>query len=396
MMSKIKTDSLAHSEVLSGFLLITAFVAAISVANIPLFQEMYKNFVFFPISFGYGQSVYQSPLINLVNEGLMTLFFLLIGLELKFHLVCGEFQDKKNLILPSLAAIGGITLPALIYLYFNFDSPTLKGWAIPIATDTAFVLGILSFFDKLISRELRAFIIGFSLIDDALALLILAIFYTESSSIMAIFASGILIILLLIFNRLKIKHSFYYIAVGVVLWIALVQAGVHGTLCGVILALAIPVQIKGKINPFFRGLENVLRPVVYYLILPLFSFINSGISFDSFSYEVLTSNITLGIILGLFMGKQSGIFLFSYLAIKRKWCSLPKNVSWGKFYAIAVLGGVGFTLSLFIGDLTFEAEAPNYAMRLGVIISSLSAAGLGFAILAYLTYKDRNKKGEIL
>lgn len=388
-MTKIKTSTLAHSEVVSGCLLIISFMTAICVANIDSLQTLYKNFVFYPISFGYGQFIYQSPLINLVNDGLMTLFFLLIGLELKFHLVWGEFQDRKTLILPTAAAVGGIVMPALIYLYFNFDSPSARGWAIPIATDTAFMLGILSFFGRLISSKLRAFIIGFSLIDDAIALLILAIFYTKSSSILACFVSMGLIALLALLNRLKVKSIVYYLGIGVALWGAMVEAGVHGTLCGVVVALAIPIQINDKINPSFRSLENFLRPLVYLLILPLFAFINSGINFDNFSHEILISKITIGIVLGLFVGKQLGVFTFSYLAVKKQWCSLPEKVSWGKFYAISVLGGIGFTLSLFIGDLTFESEVPSYAMRAGVIIGSLLSAGLGTVILLYLA---SNKK----
>lgn len=390
-MEKIKTSALIHAEVISALLLMISFVAAISIANIDSLSKFYKDFVFFPISFGYGKFAYTSLLINLVNDGLMTFFFLLIGLELKFHLVCGELQERKKLILPAIAAIGGIVIPALIYTFFNFDATTLKGWAIPIATDTAFMLGILSFFSKLISTKLRAFVIGFSLIDDALALLILAFFYTKSLNMMAFIACAVLIFLLGILNRLKVQRSCYYLSVGFALWIAMIEAGIHGTLGGIILALAIPLQINDKLNPSFQKLEKVLKPFVYFLILPLFSFINSGINFDGFSGEILTSNITIGIILGLFIGKQLGLFLFAYIAVKKKWCTLPEHVNWAQFYAISVLGGVGFTLSLFIGDLTFEIATPNYAMRAGVIIGSLLSAGFGTAILMYL----RNHKKSI-
>ena len=380
-MEKIQTSTIVSSEVVSGLLLIISFILALFVANIDSFSELYKNFVFLPITFSYGEVIFKSPLINLVNDGLMAFFFLLIGLELKFHLVCGEFQNRKTLILPFVAAIGGIIVPALVYLYFNYDSSTAEGWAIPIATDTAFMLGVLSFSSRSISSNLRVFIIGFSLIDDALALIILAIFYSKSSSVIAVIAMLLLISLLVVLNRLKIERIPYYICVGIVLWIVMVEANVHGTLCGVILALAIPVQVNGKLNTSFQQLENLIRPLVYYLILPLFAFINSGINFNSFSIEVLTSNITIGIILGLFVGKQLGIFLFSYVAVKQRLCSLPENVSWLQFYAIAALGGIGFTLSMFIGDLTFELEAPNYAMRAGVIIGSLLSAIFGVSIL---------------
>jgi NhaA family Na+:H+ antiporter len=379
-----KITNLYNSELVSGILLVGSFSAAIFVANIQTLQEIYKSFTFYPITFGYGQFVYTSPLIQIVNDGLMTLFFLLIGLELKFHLACGEFQDKKTLILPGAAAIGGVVMPALVYWVFNFNSPdTLKGWAITIATDTAFMLGILCFFGEFISNKLRAFIIGFSLIDDSIALLILAIFYTTSASFIAIAASVIFTTLLFILNRLKITSSFYYLSIGIFLWVAMVESGIHGTLCGVIVALVIPVEKNGQPNRSFHGLENALRPLVHFGLLPLFVFINSGISFDIFSLDILTSPLALGIILGLFIGKQCGIFLFSYTVVKLNYCSLPQNVSWIKFYGIGVLGGIGFTLSLFIGDLTFESSNPNYVMRISVIIGSLLSAVVGIVILAF-------------
>lgn len=388
-MVKRKLDILYNAELLSGILLMISFIIAILVANIGPFKEIYKNFVFYPITFKFGDFEHEGLLIEIVNDGLMTLFFLLIGIELKFHLVKGEFQDRKTLILPSFAAVGGIVVPALVYLFCNLNSTeTLKGWAIPIATDTAFMLGILSFFGKFISTKLRAFIIGFSLIDDAIALIIIAIFYTKSESATAIILSIILIGLLFLLNLLKINRSFYYLFIGIFLWISMVNAGVHGTLCGVILALAIPVEKGEQINPSFQGLENILRPIVYFFILPLFAFINSGVSFSSFPIEaLLKSNLALGIILGLFIGKQIGIFSFSYLAVKLNYCTLPHNVCWKRFYAVSILSGIGFTLSLFIGELIYSNSDINYIMRISVIIASLLSAIFGSLILLFLKRK---------
>ena len=380
-----KIKEIIHSEIVSGILLIITFAVAVLIANVEGWQQIYTNFVFYPVAFGTGNLTHTEPLIQIVNDGLMTLFFLLIGLELKFHLVQGELRDKKNLVLPTAAALGGIIVPALIYVFFNRDAPaTLRGWAIPIATDTAFMLAILSFFGNFISTQLRAFIIGFSLIDDAIALIILAIFYSKSASIIAFFSSIILMGLLFLLNRLQITRNIYYLSLGTFLWIAMVKSGIHGTLCGVVLALAIPIEKKGQLNPSFHKLESRLRPIVYFLILPLFAFVNSGVSFEAFSLDVLTSSLALGIMLGLFFGKQLGIFLFSYAAVKAGYCSLPHNICWPKFYAIGVLGGIGFTLSLFIGDLTFEASDPNYTMRISVIIGSLLSAILGTGILLFL------------
>lgn len=384
-MANIKPPNLYNSELLSGILLMVSFTAAVLISNIQPLQQTYKDFVFFPVTIGSGEFMYKGPLIQIVNDGLMTLFFLLIGLELKFHLVRGEFQDRQTLILPGAAAVGGLVVPALIFLWFNINSPkTLKGWAIPIATDTAFMLGILSFFGSFISTKLRAFIIGFSLIDDALALVILAVFYSKSASFIAVSASIVLTGLLFVLNRLQVTHSFYYLFIGVFLWIAMVESGIHGTLCGVVLALAIPVGRGEHINPSFHSLENALRPIVYFAILPLFAFINSGVSLTTVSTSLLTSPLALGIILGLFVGKQFGIFVFSYAAVKLGYCSLPLNVCWPRYYAIGILGGIGFTLSLFIGDLTFEASEPNYIMRISVIIGSLMSAVFGTGLLIFL------------
>ena len=389
-MNKLKPINGCNYDLISGILITISFISAIFIANIDSLQEAYKRFVFCSITLGYDKFIYKIPLIQLVNDVLMTLFFLLIGLELKFHLVQGEFKQKSKLTLPSIAAIGGVTVPALAYCFFNFNSPeNIKGWAIPIATDTAFMLGILSFFVNFISKKLRAFIIGFSIIDDAIALLILAFFYSTSSNSIAIMLFVFLTFLLFLLNKLKITSSFYYLLIGLFLWIAMVKSGIHGTLSGVVVALAIPFEHNGVNNTSFHNLEDALKPLVYFLILPLFAFINSGVSFDTFSLEILKSPLALGIIWGLFIGKQVGIFLFSYIAVKFKLCCLPEKVSWPKFYGIAVLGGVGFTLSLFIGDLTFETASPNYIMRISVIIGSLLSALFSIAILKLL-YKVRS------
>lgn len=381
-MTKIRILSLYRSELASGILLMLSFAAALFVANFDPLESIYKSFVFYPVKFTHTQFTYKVSLIQIVNDGLMAFFFLLIGLELKFHMVRGEFEDKKTLILPSAAALGGIVLPALIYWTVNMNSPeTLKGWAIPIATDTAFMLGVLSFFGTFITPQLRAFIIGFSLIDDAIALLILATFYSETASLMAILSCLILVGALFTLNRLHITNIFYYLFIGIFLWFAMVESGIHGTLCGVVLALAIPVEHNDQINPSFRNLENALRPIVYFLILPLFAFINSGVNFDAFSFDILGTPLALGIILGLFLGKQLGIFLFSFVTVKLKYCALPESICWSKFYAIAILSGIGFTLSLFIGDLTFETAGPNYVMRISVIIGSLLSAIVGAGLL---------------
>jgi NhaA family Na+:H+ antiporter len=383
MLSKMSFLNLFKSETLPGIIMIISFILALLISNIDEFTPSYFHFIFYPIRLHLGQTIYGTSVINLVNDGLMTFFFLMIGLELKYHLVLGEYAERKTLILPVAAAIGGVIAPALIYTYFNYNEPTLKGWAIPIASDTAFMLGIISFFTKHISLKLRAFIISFSLIDDALAMIVLALFYTDSLNLFALFISLIFLGLLLLLNYLKIKSSFYYLLIGSVLWVAMVKTGVHGTLCGAIVALTIPVATDGAKNISFQTLENLLRPMVFYLLLPFFIFINSGIDLEKFTIETIYSNISLGVIGGLFIGNQIGILVFSYYVVKNKWCGLPQNTNWLKFHSIAILAGVGFTLSLFIGDITFETGPHHYEMRSAVIIGSLLSAFFGTSLLYY-------------
>lgn len=381
----IKLKELLKSEAFSGILLIVSFFCALLISNSTSSFEFYNSLVFTPITFKVGTLSLDTTLVSLVNDGLMTFFFLLLGLELKYHLVFGEYQDKAKLLLPMVSAIGGIVAPALIYAMFNFDQESLKGWAIPVASDTAFILGILTFFRQYISLELRVFILGFSLIDDAAALVILALFYTGSINFIALALSFVMVAILAILNYLKVQKNSLYLLTGAVLWVVMVEAGIHGTLCGAIIALAIPVKYDDKINQSFHSLEQSVQPWVYYLILPIFIFLNSGVNFDNFSLTSACSNISIGIIAGLFIGKQVGIFGFAYPFIKLGYAQLPARTSWLKFYAIAVLGGIGFTLSLFIGGITFESGCPAYAMRSSVIIGSGLSAALGILLLYYST-----------
>lgn len=371
------------SEAFSGVLLICSLFLAVVISNTALY-EYYLKFIKLPVCLRIGGFGTSTTFLKLINDGLMTLFFLLIGLEMKYHLVVGEYKERKKLILPTSAAIGGLIIPALVYMYFNHNQITEKGWAIPVATDTAFVLGILSFFARKISLELRLFIIGFSLIDDALAIIILALFYTSSINTAALMIAIIITIALFAMNYFKIKEVKYYTILGILLWVFIVEAGVHGTLAGVILAIFIPVAIEESNSSPLKEMEANLHPFVNYCILPIFAFINSEIPLKYLTTDVLFSNLGLGIILGLFFGKQLGIFIFSYLVVKLKWCVLPNNTGWAKYYAICVLGGIGFTLSLFIGGLTFEREEFINIMRSSVIIASMVSAIFGILILKFI------------
>jgi len=371
-----------NHNVISAYILLFFLALAIIVSNSSFYEE-YINIVNLPISLGVGKMLINISFFDLVNDGLMAFFFLLLGLEMKYHMVLGEYQDKKKLILPVVTAIGGLIVPALIYVFFNYKQDTIGGWAIPIATDTAFVLCILSFFGNKIPLALRVFIIGFSLIDDALAIIILAIFYTPDINFIALGVSVALVGVLILLNYFSVKKCSYYLFIGILLWIAILQVGAHGTIAGIILALFIPVKIENSNISPNKQLEESLTTFVHYIILPIFVFINSEIVFSNINIDSLFSNLSLGIILGLFLGKQVGIFIFSYAAVKLKFCSLPNYTSWIMYYAVGILSGIGFTLSLFIGSLCFFEQDHINTMRFAIILASLLSAILGIILIKY-------------
>ncbi|MFV9875501.1 MAG: Na+/H+ antiporter NhaA [Rickettsiales endosymbiont of Dermacentor nuttalli] len=376
----LKLAEFIKTEFFSGILLIISLFLAIIISNTPLYQY-YSYLIKLPISFGIGNLKIEVTLIELVNDGLMALFFLLIGLEIKYHIIEGEYKEKHKLFLPAMAAIGSVVIPSLFYTAFNYNEPTAKGWAIAIATDTAFVLCILSFFGRKISVDLRIFVLGLSLIDDIIAVVILAIFYSKSINLIALSLTIVFILLLGILNYFKVKSYGYYLLVGAFLWRAIIEAGIHGTLAGIIIALLVPVSTEeGSISPL-KQLEQILHPIVNYIILPIFAFINSEIPLKNISAEDLSSNLSLGIILGLFLGKQLGIFIFSYIPVKLQICNLPDNTSWAKYYAVGTLAGIGFTLSLFIGGLSFSDPDLISTLRISIIIGSAISALTGIIIL---------------
>jgi NhaA family Na+:H+ antiporter len=367
-------------EAFSGILLLVGLIAAGIISNTGLYKY-YLELVNLPFSFSVGGFETKTTFIKLVNDGLMSLFFLLIGLELKYHLIEGEYKTKKKLILPLTAALGGIVIPSLIYIYFNFDKPTINGWAIPIATDTAFVLGLLTFFGRTISVDLRVFILGFSLIDDVFAIIVLTLFYTKALNVLALLLCFTLVSLLALLNYLKYSNVTLYMLIGVLLWVTIVESGIHGTLAGIVLAFFIPIKSSYVSASPLQRLESGLHPLVNYFILPVFAFVNSEIPIKDMTISGICTDLSLGIILGLFIGKQAGIFIFSYLAIKFRCCTLPMGTSWPKYYAICILGGIGFTLSLFIGNITFMDECGINTMRLSVIIGSVLSALCGVLLL---------------
>ena len=371
-------------ESAGGIILIFAAVLALIFANTPL-QIYYALFLDTPVEIRIGSFEIAKPLLLWINDGLMAVFFFLIGLELKRELVEGELSDKRNIILPGIGAIGGMAIPALIYAYFNFnDSTAMDGWAIPTATDIAFALGVLSLFGSRVPVSVKIFLTSLAIFDDVGAIIIIAIFYTAKISLASLIVVAFCIPLLAWLNKRNPASTSIFIVVGLVMWVALLKSGVHATLSGVILAMFIPM--KSKTNKHYsplKSMEHDLHSVVAFFVLPVFAFANAGINLSGVGTEQLLHDVPLGIALGLFIGKQVGVFGFCWLAIKLKLTSLPNSMSWGMLYGTAALCGIGFTMSLFIGSLAFEETGVNLMFndRLGILLGSFISGIAGYFIL---------------
>jgi len=374
-----------QKESASGILLIIAALLAIIIANSP-FYSLYHALLEIPVEIRIGALHIAKPLILWINDGLMAIFFFLIGLELKRELIEGELSDPKKIILPACAAVGGMLVPALIYASLNWNDPAaLKGWAIPAATDIAFALGILALFGKRVPIALKIFLVSLAIMDDMGAIIIIAIFYTSELSSSSLLVAASSLIILTLFNIRNIRSLSPYILVGIILWIAVLKSGVHATLAGVLLAFFIPLKTtsENKVSPA-KNLEHDLHGSVSYVIIPIFAFANAGVPLTGLSINSLLEPVPLGIILGLFFGKQIGIMLFSFLAIKSGITGLPHEVNWKQLYGAVLLCGVGFTMSLFIGSLAFEQGSPETTLmndRLGILIGSAISAITGYFYL---------------
>ncbi|SQD76756.1 Na+/H+ antiporter NhaA [Moritella yayanosii] len=370
-------------ESAGGIILMFSAVLAMIIANSPA-QGLYALFLEIPVEIKLGGLEIAKPLLLWINDGLMAVFFFLVGLELKRELVEGELSDPRNIILPGVGAIGGMLIPALIYVYFNMDDPAaLSGWAIPAATDIAFALGILSLLGSRVPVSLKIFLTSLAIFDDIGAILIIAFFYTANLSIPALIVAACCILVLAYFNKRNVDSKALYIFVGIVMWVAMLKSGVHATLAGVTLALFIPMQSKDKSHSPLKSMEHGLHFVVAFVILPVFAFANAGINLSGVGLEQILHPVPMGIALGLFIGKQVGIFGLCWLAIKCKIAKMPKGMDWCSLYGTAILCGVGFTMSLFIGSLAFEETGTNllFDERLGIILGSLLSGIIGFFML---------------
>jgi len=371
-------------EASSGILLMIAAVAAIIVANSPL-STYYDLLLDVPVVVAVGSFEIAKPLLLWINDGLMALFFFLVGLELKREFLEGDLSQPGQIMLPAVGAVGGMLIPALIYAAFNYQNPeAISGWAIPTATDIAFALGILAIIGSKVPLQLKVFLTSLAIFDDLGAIIVIALFYTDQLSMLSLIVSLSVLTVLFIINRRGVTDTAPYIFFGIVLWIAVLKSGVHATLAGVALALFIPIKGKeGEPSPL-KSLEHNLHSMVAFIILPIFAFANAGISFDGVGIAEIVSPVPLGIILGLIVGKQIGVFGFCFIAIKLGLAKLPEKVNWTLLYGVSMLCGVGFTMSLFIGSLAFEqnAASPLFQDRLGIVVGSLISGLLGYLTIS--------------
>jgi len=369
-----------------GILLFVAAIVAILVEN-SFLSDLYSKLLHSSININIYNFSIEKDLHHWINDGLMAIFFLLIGLEIKRELVQGHLSTREQYSLPAVAAIGGITIPAIIYISLNFGNEvTTNGWAIPTATDIAFALGVVTLLGNRIPISLKVTLVAIAIIDDLVAIIIIASFYASDLSINYLFFAAIATFILFVLNNRKINNLSPYVILGILLWVFVLKSGIHASLAGVLLAQFIPMKPKDTSahSPLYK-LEHSIEPWVNFIILPIFAFANAGVSFSGMKLNLLWDPVTLGIILGLFFGKQIGVMLFTYLGSILKICKLPSDISWAQYYGLSVVTGIGFTMSLFIGSLAFTDPEYQTSVRLGVLIASLLAGIFGYLTLRFTT-----------
>jgi len=370
-------------ESAGGILLIGATVLALVMANIPTALKAYDWFLGLHLTITLGGLGVDKPLLLWINDALMVFFFMLVGLELKREVVEGELSRPDQVILPIIAAIGGLVLPAAIFWYINGDFLSQKnGWAIPTATDIAFALAMLTLLGSRVPVSLKIFLATIAIVDDLLAIIIIALFYASDLSIISLALAGLGITGLVILNRMKVRRLAPYMLVGLFIWLCVLKSGVHATLAGVVVAAFIPLRPKQDSSPA-RQLEHALHPWVAFAVLPVFAFANAGVPFQGMTLEKLSNGVPVGIILGLVVGKQVGVFGMVLLAHLLRIAKLPSGTTWGQIYGVAALCGIGFTMSLFIGTLAFEHGNFDLlaGVKMGVLIGSLISAIWGLIVL---------------
>lgn len=383
-------------ESASGLLLLIAAVLAMMIVNSPL-QPLYDGFLDMPVAIQVSKFEIAKPLLLWINDGLMAVFFFLVGLEIKREVLQGELSSPTRMALPIIAALGGMIVPALIYSIINWgDDIAMQGWAIPSATDIAFALGVLSLLGKRVPQSLKLFLLALAIADDLGAIVIIALFYTSNLSMTSLMIAGGALIVLFILNRRGVVSLAPYLLVGMVLWAAVLKSGVHATLAGVLLAFFIPLHGRTPQDESpLEYLEHDLHPTVAFGILPLFAFANTGISLTGLSMDALLSPVPLGIAAGLFLGKLIGVMGFSWFAVVTRIGQLPRNVSWTEMVGVSFLCGIGFTMSLFISSLAFAQNGITLEVdeRLGILLGTILSAVVGYLIL-YFKLKGKPAAGS--
>ncbi len=378
-------------EAASGLILLFAAILALLISN-GSFADLYFSTLERYLTLGTKDFGLKLSVLHWINDVLMAIFFFFVSLEIKREFLQGELSNPKQALLPIIGAIGGMAIPALFYIIVNYsDSTTLNGWAIPSATDIAFSLGVLSLLGKRVPVSLKVFLTALAIIDDLGAIVIIAFFYSGNVEIKYLVLMLISIIILVGFNKFKIKSFIPYLIVGIFLWDFTHQSGIHATIAGVILALTIPHNIKNNKESLLLKLEHNLSPYVAFGIMPIFAFANAGVSLEGLTFATLLNPVPLGIVLGLFFGKQIGVFVLSYAAVKFKIADKPNNSTWPAFYAVSILTGIGFTMSLFVGNLAFANNLEYMdGVKIGVLVGSLLSTVFGYFLLLLFSKNDRS------
>ncbi|MDO6481492.1 Na+/H+ antiporter NhaA [Shimia thalassica] len=373
-------DRFFKHEAAGGIMLMLAAALAMIVANSPMSSTY--NFILDTMgAITMNGKGIEKPMVLWINDGLMAVFFFLIGLELKREFLEGKLKNPRDVILPGAAAIGGMAVPAMIFAYLNWDSPeTLSGWAIPAATDIAFALGILALVGTRAPASLKVFLLTLAILDDIGAIIIIALFYTADLKVNFLVMAIVPLIILFLMNRARIHRTAPFVLVGIVLWVLVLKSGVHATLAGVVLAFFIPLYDRWGKSPLHR-IEHGLEPYVYFFIVPVFAFANAGVVLGDISLEALSQPLPLGIMLGLILGKQIGVFGLTWVMVKVGAARLPHGANWMHIYGVACLAGIGFTMSLFIGGLSFASPELMNQVRLGVLGGSAVSGILGYVLL---------------
>lgn len=374
-------------ESAGGILLLFSAAVAMLLANSPL-SSQYNDFLNLPVSLQIGSFSINKTLIHWINDGFMAVFFVLVGMEVKKELFEGALSSYQQAIFPAIAAVGGMIVPALVYWFIaKQDLSLANGWAIPMATDIAFALGIMALLSKQVPLPLKIFLLALAIIDDLGAIVVIALFFSHELSVQAIIFSGISILTLVLLNRFRVSALCAYMVIGAILWASVLKSGVHATLAGVIIGFCIPLKGKKGERPL-HDFEHILAPWSSFVILPLFAFANAGISFDGIDVSMISSPLLLAIACGLIIGKPVGVFGFSYISVKLGLAKLPDGINFKQIFAVAVLCGIGFTMSMFLASLAFDADAGesvNTLSRLGILLGSTISATLGYLFLKQTT-----------